>query len=501
MGYDATTNTFTPDATFDPGQFTPIFGQPGAPTLPAPRPATYGVNPTSTPPATGGNSSSIGSDPLQGFGDLSSVLGAASSGAKADRALKGQFTQNYDRLMMEAQQENRAQQAAGLKDLAQTKYILAGGSQYKPTTIPLNGKQVTLPDYGFGPTASSDAQKQGAQTLQDQALKMLTPGGNYTPQPLSGYANPGTLENVGNYGSMISGLLGGINQFAGGAISNELKKLFGGGGGAGTVAAAGHGGAAGAVGSAAGAAGSLAGGAGLAGAAGSMGLNADGTLANLAGTNSDLFNAALGFEPWAGGASSLTQLSDLSGAPVFGATGNGVIAGSAMPGSTLASTLMGKVIPGIGAAYGAYELGKNKSKSSDIMSGAGSGAGIGTMIAPGIGTAVGAGVGALAGLARHAFGGPDQVEQQGRGAAASTFGQIGSSATDAQKQQAAQSGWKNPQEALAYIVMSDQLRAEGKDPSLADKYMAAIQSAEKSGGKAVTSAYSPIQQMMAGQNG
>lgn len=496
-GYDPYTNIFTP------APWTPIFGPPGVNTgsqapPTTPNSASYGTNPTSTPPATGGsqNPTNLGSDPLQGWGDLSNVMGAASSGAKADRALKGQFTQNYDRLMLEAQQENRAQQAAGLSDLAKTKYILGGGNQYKPTTIQLNGKQVTLPDYGFGPTASSDAQKQGAQTLQDQALKMLSPGGNYTPQPLSGYANPGTMENVGNYGSILAGFLGGVNQLSGNTITNYIKKLFGGGTPA--AAPAGAGGAWNFSNALSDAEQASSAASGLGSAFDAM-PNAATQAANesmpwtLGGMVGDVADTAGGFT--------------LANAPAYAnlgfgqvgtdAAGNSIMGGSSMPG-TVMSNVMGKVLPGIGAAYSAYQLAKNKSKSSDLMSGMGTGAGIGTMVLPGIGTAVGAGIGALGGLARHAFGGPDQVEKAGRSTAADTFGQIGSSATDAQKQQAASAGWKNPNEALAYIVMSDQLRAEGKDPSLADKYMKTIQDAEKHGSQAVGSA---IQQMMAGQHG
>lgn len=68
------------------------------------------------------------------------------------------------------------------------------------------------------------------------------------------------------------------------------------------------------------------------------------------------------------------------------------------------------VIPGIGAALGAYDIGSNLVSGQKMgtvhgaLSGAGTGASVGTMILPGVGTAIGAGVGALGGALLGQFG-------------------------------------------------------------------------------------------------
>lgn len=151
----------------------------------------------------------------QGWADASSVLGSLSSGEKANRLLKGNFTQNYDRLMMDAQTNRNQNESDALRKLGQTGYITSGGSPFKPPTISLNGQSRTTPDFGYGPQAPSEMEKQGASALQDQLVKRLQPGGSYTPQPLEGYANPGTLENLSSYGGAASGGVGALGSILG----------------------------------------------------------------------------------------------------------------------------------------------------------------------------------------------------------------------------------------------------------------------------------------------
>jgi hypothetical protein len=147
-----------------------------------------------------------------------------------------------------------------LKKLAQTSYLKGGGFQGKPTNITINGQSRTVPGYGSAPRPASAAQMQGAGTLEDMLLQRLASGGSYMPQDLSGYATPGTAENIGRYagtaasglgildnflnqggqggvpgnvsqggGNVISSILGGVKGGAkkiGGKILGGLRKLF-----------------------------------------------------------------------------------------------------------------------------------------------------------------------------------------------------------------------------------------------------------------------------------
>src|SRR5688572_30139512 len=92
----------------------------------------------------------------QGFADLASTLGAFSKGEKADRSLKGDWTQNYDQLMLSAQQARERAESDALSKLAKTGYLKSGGAPYTPATLNLGGKPTTLPSFGFGPKAPSD---------------------------------------------------------------------------------------------------------------------------------------------------------------------------------------------------------------------------------------------------------------------------------------------------------------------------------------------------------
>lgn len=127
--------------------------------------------------------------------DAGSALSAYANDAQGNRFLQGNFTQAYDRNMLQAQTDRNANESDAMKKLQQTSYLLGGGSQAKAPTLSLNNKSYQTPDFGFTPPVS-DATKAGAQSLQNQLGGRLQPGGSYTPQPLSSYGTPQTGEKV-----------------------------------------------------------------------------------------------------------------------------------------------------------------------------------------------------------------------------------------------------------------------------------------------------------------
>lgn len=174
-----------------------------------------------------------GQQPGQNLANIASLLGAYSSGQKGNRITQGNFTQGYDQLALQAQNAANANQAAGLKQLAQTNYLLNGKGPSAPPSITLNGKSYN-PQSAFTAPAPSAAQQQGAQSLQSMALNKLTPGGSYQPQPLSTYATPSTAENIGTYGALgaagggiLANMLNGGNGQSGNSGIN-LSSVLGG---------------------------------------------------------------------------------------------------------------------------------------------------------------------------------------------------------------------------------------------------------------------------------
>ncbi len=198
----------------------------------------------------------------QGLADLSSVLGGFSQGEKADRGMRGDWTQNYDQLMLQAQHARERAETDALAKLANTNYIKSGGAPYKPASLTLGGQPQSLPAFGFGPRALSAAQHVGADRLERQMLDRLQPDGSYTPTNVDEYAKPGTMERIGSYGGAAIGGLGAINDLTGGKAMDWIGGLFGKGGSGAAGSAAG---AAGSAGSAAGGAAGAAGGGGIAG--------------------------------------------------------------------------------------------------------------------------------------------------------------------------------------------------------------------------------------------
>ena len=144
------------------------------------------------------------SDP-QKVADLGSQLGNIAEAEAANRLNKGNLTQGYDRLNLEASAENRAREREALRGLAQTSYLMGGGA--KPLNLQVNSGM--MPDFGFGPRPASAAQMQGASTLQGTLLNRLTPQGQIQPTKPD-YLNRGTLEKIGSYGGMAAGIGGTI---------------------------------------------------------------------------------------------------------------------------------------------------------------------------------------------------------------------------------------------------------------------------------------------------
>lgn len=177
-------------------------------------PATSGISTTGASGSVMSNLMSKLKNP-NNLADLARIADQSATDAQGNRVIQGNMAGQYDRNMLTAQTDRNTTEADALKKLAQTKYILGGGFNTQPASIQMNGQSRTLPTFGMQPQASSDAQKQGAQTLQDQLTKRLVPGGTYTPMPFSDYGTPGAGEKVG---SLIGTGLG-----AAGTIMNMFK--------------------------------------------------------------------------------------------------------------------------------------------------------------------------------------------------------------------------------------------------------------------------------------
>jgi hypothetical protein len=367
--------------------------------------------------------------------DLGSILGGFSQGEKADRVVKGNFTQNYDQMMadqeqrrnqtgqtalsnynkesLDAQQGRARNEADALSKLHSTSYTLGKTQDYKPATVMNGGHAIQLPDFGIGPKASSQAEIDGANALQSQLVNRLGPNGsftpekfnpnfNFTPHNLDDYAKPGTAEKLGSYGgAALSGL-------------------------------------------------------------GALGL----------GTG--------------GGGGILGGLLGHSG----GAASGG--AGSAIGG------ILGKAAPIAGAVTGGLGLIHDHGVGQNMMNGLTAGASIGSMV-PGLGTAVGAGIGAAVGGLRSlgSIGKPSAEELAGRGVSGDARQQLTANATPQQRAEAASSGWANPNDALGLITIRDMLIKNGTPPQQADQQaqglFGAIQHNEKQGPQAVQQALSNVQ--------
>lgn len=418
--------------------------------------------------------------------DLSSILGGFSSGEKANRVVEGNFQGDFDRMMLDrersmntlglqAQADRNVNEADALRKLQQTSYIAGGGSQFGPQNIVLGGQVKTLPQFaGMMPPKITDAEKQGAQALQGQMLSRLSPGGsfqpqwNYQPKPVDEYAKPGLMEQIGSYGGAITGGIGAIDRLLGGGGQGPISGLADKG------------------------LGKLGGWLGLGGAAAPAigGLLQGGAIPLVSKVGHLAVPGALTSPGIAGGFS--------SGA---GAAGNAAATGAtgaAGAGSTLGG-LLSKAVPIAGAVTGGLGLMKDRGVASNLMNGVTTGMSIGSIV-PGIGTAVGAGIGALVGGLRSIGGGPSEEELAGRKIASSVRQSLVSTATPANIQEAQNSGWRNPMDALPLVVLRDRLSQRGiTDPNLSMQLMDQLWKAEKAGPQAAAQVGQQIMQLLGGR--
>ncbi len=178
-----------------------------------------GMAPSSLGKLTSGGSRGLiddilgGNDGQSGSGDdtlanLGSIFGDYANDEARNRIARGNFAQQYDRTRLQGREDDRAQETDALKKLAQTSYISSGGAHPLPTQVN-SGK---LPDLGFGPAPASDAQKQGATSLQGTLQQRLSPEGQFQPVPFDSYAKAGIGENIGRYGNYITGGLEAANK-------------------------------------------------------------------------------------------------------------------------------------------------------------------------------------------------------------------------------------------------------------------------------------------------
>lgn len=137
---------------------------------------------------------------------ISSLLGANSSGQKANRVAGADIGSRFANASVEAQNSANTARSAALRQLAQANYI-QNKQPYQPTTIQLNGQQRTLPSFGMAPPPSSPDQLAGAANLANTAKATLAPGGTYKPNPDDFQSQPGTGEKIASGGATISGML------------------------------------------------------------------------------------------------------------------------------------------------------------------------------------------------------------------------------------------------------------------------------------------------------
>lgn len=144
---------------------------------------------------------------VESMGDLAKMTGELENGEALNRYKKGELTQGYDRLMLDAAENRRKDVADANRNMAVGSYLSQGGSQAKLPSFMLNGQMRTPVDFGTMPRPATDAQKQQGDLLQAEMLKRLQPGGSYTPTD-PGYLDRGKLEKAGQVGSILSGGVG-----------------------------------------------------------------------------------------------------------------------------------------------------------------------------------------------------------------------------------------------------------------------------------------------------
>jgi hypothetical protein len=196
------------------------------------------------------------------------------------------------------------------------------------------------------------------------------------------------------------------------------------------------------------------------------------------------------------GLGSVGNIGSKIGSFLGGSAGN--TAGASGAGAAGAATgLLGKAVPIAGAVTGGLGLIHDHGLGGNIMNGVSAGASLGSIV-PGLGTAVGAGIGAGVGALRSLFniGGPSKEELAGRDAHSSIINSMTAGATPEEIQEAHNSGWEKPQDALALITLRDRMNQKGLDSSKANALMDQLFKATKIGPQAVSNVYNQIAQVM-----
>lgn len=147
----------------------------------------------------------------KGLSNVGSALGGAANQMAKNRSETGDLTQGYDKLRLQAQQDQRANEQDAMTKLGQVDYITGGGNPFHPATPISNGGQ-PLPDLGYGPKAPGADQVAGANSLKGQLLARLAPGGSYMPTDPTTYTKAGTGEKALNWGGTIGSILGGFGK-------------------------------------------------------------------------------------------------------------------------------------------------------------------------------------------------------------------------------------------------------------------------------------------------
>jgi hypothetical protein len=128
---------------------------------------------------------------------LAKIAQQGATDAQGNRIIQGNFAGQYDRNMLAAEaQQERLPKPMPSRSLPRRAIFLMDIVGINLLTLLSTARLRALPDFGWGYTAPSEAQKAGATTLQSQLLGSLKPGGTYTPMPFSDYGTPGTGEQI-----------------------------------------------------------------------------------------------------------------------------------------------------------------------------------------------------------------------------------------------------------------------------------------------------------------
>ena len=347
------------------------------------------------------------------LGDLSSVLGGYSSGEKANRVTQGDFQTKYDQMMLNSQNQRNQLGQTSQSDYDKLK-LLSAADKRDSNSDAMQKMQLGsyLQQGGLGGgklshlASVSDAERTAGGSLIEQMQGQLNAPAyeptKFTPNDTFTPMDPSKYAKPG--------LMEKIGSY-GGAITGGL-----------------------------------------------------GALDRLTGGKSGDYLAGLG-----GKIPGLSRFVGGSSAPgwMAGNIGAGGGVGPMPPGMTNAGGVMGnvlgKALPIAGIASGGYGLTKDRGLGGNMLNGAQAGAGIGTLMGGPIGTLIGGGIGAGVGALRGIGGGPSAAEKAARQTTDGAFQEIIAGATPEQRAEAAASGWAKPDQALASIVLRDQLGPEQGD--------------------------------------